>query len=196
MLGNLISSLVGSRHRDVTLTAAGMLALLAGQKKTAISLFATGAYGLEQDWRRRHPEFTGGIKERFQLSGEFYESTHKNSTNRVLHMVGIPMIVGGTLGLLAYKPFRPRWSIAATSFAVGWGLNFIGHGVYEKAAPAFRDDPLSFLAGPIWDLALLRSKLRKGEAKAEAAPVPTVVKEASATDAPSTPVNGTSWHVS
>ena len=32
-----------------------------------------------------------------------------------------------------------------------WALNIIGHKAYEKKAPAFADDPLSFIAGPFWD---------------------------------------------
>jgi uncharacterized membrane protein YGL010W len=42
-------------------------------------------------------------------------------------------------------------------------LNFIGHGKYEKNAPAFADDPLSFIAGPVWDFQQI---LRKDGASA------------------------------
>jgi hypothetical protein len=31
-------------------------------------------------------------------------------------------------------------------------LNFIGHGIFEKNAPAFADDPLSFAAAIAWDV--------------------------------------------
>jgi uncharacterized membrane protein YGL010W len=31
-------------------------------------------------------------------------------------------------------------------------MNLVGHAVFEKNRPAFADDPLSFLAGPAWDL--------------------------------------------
>ena len=89
----------------------------------------------------------------------FYEKTHQNPVNRWLHITGIPMIVGGTVGLLAFKPYRPAWGVSAGAFALGWGLNFIGHGFFEKAAPAFKDDPLSFVAGPVWDLMQLRSRM-------------------------------------
>ena len=44
------------------------------------------------------------------------------------------------------------WGVAAGSFAFGWGLNIVGHQFFEKNAPAFKDDPLSFIAGPVWDL--------------------------------------------
>ena len=61
------------------------------------------------------------------------------------------MIAGGAVGLLLFSPYRPLWFISAGSFTAGWVLNFVGHGVYEKRAPAFADDPLSFFAGPVWD---------------------------------------------
>jgi uncharacterized membrane protein YGL010W len=38
------------------------------------------------------------------------------------------------------------------AFGVGWALNLVGHAAYEKRAPAFSEDGLSFLAGPVWDL--------------------------------------------
>jgi hypothetical protein len=161
MIQSLLTQLVGSRHRDVALTAAGMVALLLGKKKTGLTLFGTGVYGLEQEWRRKHPEFQGGWAERFRLSGEFYDRTHQHRVNRWLHIAGIPLIVGGAAGLLACKPYRPLWAVSATSFAVGWGLNFVGHGFYEKSAPAFRDDPLSFVAGPVWDLTQLKNSFRR-----------------------------------
>ena len=82
-------------------------------------------------------------------------------------MAGIPLIVGGAAGLLAFKPYRPAWTVAAGTFAVGWGLNIVGHAAFEKNAPAFKDDPLSFLAGPVWDLQQFIGK-RKAQAKVEA----------------------------
>jgi uncharacterized membrane protein YGL010W len=50
------------------------------------------------------------------------------------------------------------WLASWAAFNVGWTLNFIGHGVYEKNSPAFADDPLSFVAGPLWDLKQLRGE--------------------------------------
>jgi hypothetical protein len=66
-------------------------------------------------------------------------------------VIGIPMIVGGAAGMLVAPPPTPIWAMAVTSFVVGWVLNLVGHKYFEKNAPAFRDDPLSFLAGPVWD---------------------------------------------
>ena len=63
-----------------------------------------------------------------------------------------------------FNPFRPLWFISAGAFASGWVLNIIGHGMYEKNAPAFADDPLSFIAGPVWDFTQLRSKKKQDKA--------------------------------
>lgn len=149
-----------ARHKDLLLTGGGMLALMAGRKGTAITLFSAGFKGLEDNWRQQNPDFDGDWRARWARAEAFYEETHRNETNRWLHIVGIPIIVGGTVGLLAARPWRPAWLASLGAFSVGWGLNFIGHGVFEKAAPAFRDDPLSFIAGPVWDLRQLRQHLQ------------------------------------
>lgn len=147
----------------VALTVAGMGALCAGFKKSALTLFGSGVRLLEKDWRARHPEFTGNAAERWQRSLSFYRDTHQNGTNRTLHLVGIPLIVGGAVGLFASKPFSPvtgvLWAGSLGAFAAGWALNILGHAAYEKRAPAFSDDGLSFIAGPVWDLQeLLKSR--------------------------------------
>jgi len=140
----------------VALSAAGMGALCAGFKLTALSLFGAGVELLERDWRARHPEFVGNAGERWQASLSFYRETHRNGTNRTLHLIGIPLILGGAAGLFASKPLSPvrgaLWATSFAAFAAGWGLNLVGHAVFEKRAPAFSDDGLSFIAGPVWDL--------------------------------------------
>ncbi|HET7540955.1 MAG TPA: DUF962 domain-containing protein [Polyangiaceae bacterium] len=148
----------------VALSFAGMGALCAGFKLTALSLFGAGVELLEKDWRARHPEFVGNAAERWQASLSFYRDTHKNGTNRTLHLIGIPLIVGGAVGLFASKPLSPvrgaLWATSLAAFATGWGLNLVGHAVFEKRAPAFSDDGLSFIAGPVWDLQELLSRAR------------------------------------
>jgi len=139
----------------VALSAAGMGALCAGFKMSALSLFGAGIRLLEQDWRARHPEFTGNAAERWQASLTFYRETHQNNTNRTLHLIGIPLILGGAAGLFVSKPLSlrgPLWAGSLGAFAAGWALNLIGHAAFEKRAPAFSDDGLSFIAGPVWDL--------------------------------------------
>ena len=140
----------------VALSVAGMGALCAGFKLSALSLFGAGIQLLEKDWRARHPEFTGNAAERWQASLDFYRETHQNGTNRTLHLIGIPLILGGAAGLFISKPLSPvrgvLWAGSLGAFAAGWALNLVGHAAYEKRAPAFSDDGLSFIAGPVWDL--------------------------------------------
>jgi uncharacterized membrane protein YGL010W len=73
-----------------------------------------------------------------------------------LHVIGIPLIVGGAIGLFASRPMNPVsgaiWLGSLTAFGSGWALNLLGHAVHGRRAPAFSEDGLSFLAGPIWDL--------------------------------------------
>jgi hypothetical protein len=147
-------------NRDLAMFVGGMGLLLAGRKITGLASFARGAIGLERQWRANHPECPPGFSARWAASTKYYESTHQNPTNRLLHIVGIPMIVGGALGLLVSRPFRPLWIAGATSFTVGWALNLVGHAVFEKNKPALTSDPLSFLAGPVWDMKQLRAARR------------------------------------
>ena len=139
----------------VSLTVGGMAALCFGFKRSALSLFAAGVSHLEKDGRARHPDFHGTAAERWQKSLEFYRQTHVDATNRTLHVVGIPLILGGAIGLFAAKPFSPVsgpvWWGSLAAFGGGWALNIIGHASYEHRAPAFSEDGLSFIAGPVWD---------------------------------------------
>jgi len=151
MLDKLLSLLPGKRNRGVAMMAGGMLGLFTGAKLPSLLMFARGALQLEGEWRLDHPDFDGGMDERWRRAIEFYGETHRDPMNRRLHIIGIPMIVGGTLGLIIFAPFRPLWLVSAATCLSGWGLNFVGHGIYERNAPAFADDPLSFLAGPVWD---------------------------------------------
>lgn len=150
----------------VALSVAGMGALCAGFKLSALSLFGAGLELLEKDWRARHPEFVGNLAQRWQESLSFYRETHRNDTNRTLHLIGIPLILGGAAGLFVSKPLSPvrgaLWATSLGAFAVGWGLNLVGHAAFEKRAPAFSDDGLSFIAGPVWDLQELLKIRRAG----------------------------------
>lgn len=167
MLMKALSKVVEPRTRYLAMTAGGMGALLLGRKMTAISLFSSGMIGMERLYREEN-DFHGSFAERWDRSIKFYEETHSHDTNRMLHIVGIPIIVGGTVGLLAFRPPNPLWFGSAGAFIFGWTLNFIGHGIFEKSAPAFQDDPLSFVAGPVWDLDQFR-KMRAGNKDGEVA---------------------------
>ncbi len=136
---------------DLLLTAAGMAAFMGGRKIAGLGLFARGVAGIERRWQARHPEVGDSLRARWDEAVRFYEQTHQHPVNRKLHIVGIPLILGGAGGLLFFPAYRPLWAVSAASFGVGWVLNIVGHAVFEKNAPAFADDPLSFLAGPVWD---------------------------------------------
>lgn len=171
-LPKFLTGLKEQKNRDLVCVAAGAGALMLGGKVSGLALFTKGIVGLEQEWRRKRG-FTGTWSERFEKAAAFYEGTHQDPTNRLLHKVGIPMIVGGAAGLIVFPSYRPAWLASHALFSVGWGLNFIGHGVYERNAPAFADDPLSFLMGPLWDL----KQARGVEAPAAATREPVEVRE-------------------
>lgn len=156
-----IVNFVPAERRDEALAVVGGAALLTGQKLTALSMFGRGVYGLEKKWRAAHPEFKGGLPERWAAATSFYEQTHQDPTNRALHMAGIPLILGGTVGMLVAPRYSPPWVLSAGAFVGGWALNLVGHSKFEKNAPAFADDPLSFVAGPVWDVQQLAKVVRK-----------------------------------
>jgi hypothetical protein len=137
----------------------GMGLLLTGQKLGALALFGSGLKTLEAQWRERHPECET-LEERWRQALEFYDKTHQNEINRLLHTAGIPMILGGAIGLLLSSPLSPPWFGSAGFFGLGWLLNIIGHTAFEKNRPAFAEDPLSFIAGPIWDFQRLIERFR------------------------------------
>ncbi|MEZ0369611.1 MAG: DUF962 domain-containing protein [Candidatus Sericytochromatia bacterium] len=147
----------------------GMVLVLLGHKAKGLSLFGHGIYTLEQEYRKNHPDLEPGLKARWNEAVTFYEETHQDETNRSLHRWGIPVIVGGAVGLLVAKPYKLPWVISAVAFAGGWALNILGHSKYEKKAPAFTEDPLSFVAGPVWDIQqiLQRGQTEKTPAMAE-----------------------------
>jgi hypothetical protein len=150
-----------SRKEGLKWAVGGMATLLSGQKAAAVTMFARGVGQLERAWRERHPEHPEGLKARLDASVAFYASTHQHPINRQLHLVGIPLILGGAVGLLATPSFSPPWFASAGAFTTGWALNIVGHVAFEKNAPAFADDPLSFVAGPLWDAGQLLASARE-----------------------------------
>lgn len=140
-----------NKTMNIILVVIGMAMLLFGFSRMALPVFVIGLLGLEHGWRLTHSDFSGGFRERLEASVAFYESSHTEETNRFLHRVGIPMILMGALGLFWSGGFLLHL-LSAGLFAFGWALNIVGHSVYEKNAPAFADDPLSFIAGPLWDI--------------------------------------------
>ena len=145
-----------------------------------------------------------------------YAEHHRAGGNKFCHMLGIPLIIVGLLGLLLAIPhfkvggFAADWAmvlvlvaglvylwldvklgaamlaadvvlylvarqlnlkIALGLFVVGWVFQFIGHGVYEKRAPAFSKNLAHLLVGPLWvlnHLVHLRSEPAGSSASARA----------------------------
>jgi uncharacterized membrane protein YGL010W len=73
-----------------------------------------------------------------------YDHEHTNGWNKVLHGVGIPIIVVGLL--LAVFTY---WKIGLALFVGGWILLLAGHRI-EGNKPAFFQGVIYFLIGPIW----------------------------------------------
>ncbi len=72
-----------------------------------------------------------------------YDHEHKNAWNKLLHGVGIPVIIVGLVLVFV------NWRIGLPLFAAGWVLLFVGHRI-EGNNPAFFQGPVYFLVGPIW----------------------------------------------
>lgn len=182
MIENVSRALADSKNRDLALVVGGMLGIMTGAKATPLAMFAVGARGLERHWRKANPDVDPAFAARWKRAIEFYDATHQDRVNRVLHIVGIPMIVGGVVGMIAAPRWTPPWWIANGSWTAGWILNFIGHGLFEKGAPAFADDPLSFIAGPVWDFMQVKKKLDEalGNAPRDEAGEPSPIEAAAA----------------
>jgi len=73
-----------------------------------------------------------------------YDHEHSSGWNKLLHGVGIPMILAGIVLLIFMK-----WIWGAAFFTGGWVLLLLGHRI-EGNHPAFFQGPVYFLVGPIW----------------------------------------------
>jgi uncharacterized membrane protein YGL010W len=73
-----------------------------------------------------------------------YDHEHTNPWNKLLHGIGIPVILAGIV-LLALT----HWRIGLSLFVAGWILLFADHRI-EGNKPAFFQGAVYFLVGPIW----------------------------------------------
>lgn len=73
-----------------------------------------------------------------------YDHEHRNRWNKILHGIGIPLVIAGLILLLVLD-----WEIGLTCFAAGWILLFGGHRI-EGNHPAFFQGLIYFLVGPLW----------------------------------------------
>src|ERR1700685_1955728 len=73
-----------------------------------------------------------------------YDHEHTNVWNKVMHGIGIPIIIVGiVLAVLTY------WKRGLGMFAGGVGFVLAGHRI-EGNKPAFFQGLIYFLVGPIW----------------------------------------------
>ena len=73
-----------------------------------------------------------------------YDHEHTNTANKILHAVGIPIILAGIVFAIL-----TRWKIGLALFVGGWILLFAGHRI-EGNKPAFFQGVVYFLVGPLW----------------------------------------------
>ena len=71
-----------------------------------------------------------------------YDHEHTNPWNKVMHAIGIPIIIAGIILLCI-----TWWRIGLALFIGGWILLFAGHRI-EGNKPAFFQSVVYFLVGP------------------------------------------------
>jgi uncharacterized membrane protein YGL010W len=87
-----------------------------------------------------------------------YSQSHQHPINRLCHTLGIPLIALST-PLFVVVPFeRGLWPVPAGMFAVGWGLQIIGHW-FEGKPPEFLKDWRFLFVGLRWWAAKLRGRV-------------------------------------
>jgi uncharacterized membrane protein YGL010W len=89
-----------------------------------------------------------------------YDHEHTNPWNKILHGMGIPIILAAIVLLILtfwraeLASFVGRWvlsswQIGIALFVAGWILLFAGHRI-EGNKPAFFQGVIYFLVGPVW----------------------------------------------
>jgi uncharacterized membrane protein YGL010W len=73
-----------------------------------------------------------------------YDHEHTNPWNKVMHAIGIPVIIVGIV-VLCFT----FWRAGLALFVAGWILLFAGHRI-EGNKPAFFQGVVYFLVGPVW----------------------------------------------
>jgi len=86
-----------------------------------------------------------------------YSQSHQPPANRLLHTLGIPIIVLSVLLLVLAVFVRGLWPWALALFVVGWVFQFVGHAIERKRPEFFRDWRFLFV-GLRWWLAKLRGR--------------------------------------
>ena len=86
-----------------------------------------------------------------------YASSHQHPVNRMLHSVGIPIIVVSLALFAASAWVEGLWKAALALFVFGWVLQIVGH-VFEGKKPEFMNDPRFLFVGVRWWVAKMRGK--------------------------------------
>jgi len=81
-----------------------------------------------------------------------YEAKHQNPTNRAIHRIGVPLIVLSIPALFFSRP------LGFGMLGLGWLLQILGHRI-EGNKPAFMQNPIFLLVGPVWVFRTIRRLL-------------------------------------
>jgi uncharacterized membrane protein YGL010W len=88
-----------------------------------------------------------------------YSESHQHPVNRVLHTLGIPLIVvslvAALVGVIVMPSLLP---IAGGLFLLGWIFQFVGH-AFEGKPPEFFKDWRFLFVGLRWWLAKMSGKV-------------------------------------
>lgn len=79
-----------------------------------------------------------------------YECSHQHPANRRCHLVGIPLIALSLLLLPLTLVFHGVFTALLLMFALGWLLQFVGHGFERKPPEFFRDLRFLFVGLRWW----------------------------------------------
>jgi uncharacterized membrane protein YGL010W len=74
---------------------------------------------------------------------EIYKAHHQHPLNRLMHSIGIPLI------LISLLLFFFRWRVALMLFIAGWIFQLVGHAI-EGNRPAFFKHTVHLFVGPWW----------------------------------------------
>lgn len=97
-----------------------------------------------------------GNKPNDQWIAEYSES-HQHPVNRLLHTLGIPIIVLSLLLFILAIFVHGVWPWALALFVVGWIFQFVGHAV-ERKPPEFVRDWRFLFVGVRWWFAKVRGR--------------------------------------
>ncbi len=86
-----------------------------------------------------------------------YSQSHQKPVKRLCHTIGIPMIAGSIILLVASIVVDGLWPYAVAAFVIGWVLQFVGHFVEGKPPEFFRDWRFLFV-GLRWWVAKVRGR--------------------------------------